>query len=243
MNSLRDSSRLSGATIHTTSPGTPSDSRLVARIRRPGQRPSNPAASSAQAPTTCSQLSSTISNDWSASHSASAASDLPGLAAVRPIASATAAATAARSPTEPRSANATVPAERARRRRATSIASRVLPTPPGPVSVTSRDRCNSSRTSATARSRPTKLVNGTGSQSRRSGSPRTPGSGPPPVRSPLPATLPPEPTHRWHQLRNQTTPPHPPISGLRSTQNLSRRARQRARAGLTQARCTQNYQI
>ena len=71
---------------------------------------------------------------------------------------------------------------------------------------------------------PVMIVNGTGSQSRRSGSPRTPGSGPPPVRSPLPATLPPEPTQRWHQLRNQTTPPHPPISGLRSTQNLSRRA-------------------
>jgi hypothetical protein len=56
------------------------------------------------------------------------------------------------------------------------------------------------------------LLNG---QSRRSGPPLMPGNGLRPVRSPLLVTSPPEPTHRWHQLRNQATPPHPPISCLR----------------------------
>lgn len=58
-------------------------------------------------------------------------------------------------------ANTTIPFER---RRTTSIASLVLPTPPGPVSVTRRDLLTSSRRSPTSRPRPMKPVNGAGSE-------------------------------------------------------------------------------
>jgi len=47
--------------------------------------------------------------------------------------------------------------------RAASIARRVLPAPPGPVSVTKRDPISSRRRPATSASRPTKLVRWTGS--------------------------------------------------------------------------------
>ena len=71
-----------------------------------------------------------------------------------------------------------------RRRRPTSAATasarRVLPTPPGPVSVSSRDvapGAGSAQAAATSRSRPTRRVGGTGS-GRASGGPRPARRGP-----------------------------------------------------------------
>jgi CheY-like chemotaxis protein len=52
---------------------------------------------------------------------------------------------------------------------AAARASRVVPTPPVPVSVTMRARRNSRLTSASSRSRPTKLVSGTGKASPATG--------------------------------------------------------------------------
>ena len=48
--------------------------------------------------------------------------------------------------------------------RAASMASRVLPTPPGPVSVTSRWSANNLPISRTSASRPSKAVSGVGSR-------------------------------------------------------------------------------
>ena len=72
----------------------------------------------------------------------------------------------------------------ASQRRAASMASRVLPTPPGPVRLISRDRVNSPDSSASSRSRPTKLDCAIGSRpglssagsGPRSGSRPRPGS-------------------------------------------------------------------
>jgi len=56
---------------------------------------------------------------------------------------------------------------RSNRARATSTASRVLPTPPGPTSVVSRYSAASLVTAAISASRPTKLVSGVGRFARR----------------------------------------------------------------------------
>jgi hypothetical protein len=60
-NSRRASSDPSESSRQTVSPLTPNDSRLVAKIRKLPQAPSNDDASSAHASTTCSQLSITSS--------------------------------------------------------------------------------------------------------------------------------------------------------------------------------------
>ena len=52
-------------------------------------------------------------------------------------------------------------------RRASSVASRVLPAPPGPVSVSSREPASRRRASASSFSRPTKLVGGCGNTIHR----------------------------------------------------------------------------
>ena len=75
------------------SPPTRSPSRLVARSRRPGQRRSRPSATSAAAPMTCSQLSSTSTRSCSPITSASR------FGSGRPRAAAIAAGTPAGSPT------------------------------------------------------------------------------------------------------------------------------------------------
>ena len=60
------SSASSGSSLQTVSPLTPSDSRLVAKIRTSAHELSRAVASSAHASTTCSQLSSTSSTSRSA---------------------------------------------------------------------------------------------------------------------------------------------------------------------------------
>ena len=152
----------SGGTTTTCSPPMPSVSRLVASTRRPGAAPSSRSTSPAHASTTCSQLSSTSRSSrsarWSASCSSAGRADWSGT----PSAVATACATWPPVLTGARSANQAPPANPRRDSRATSMASRVLPSPPAPVNVTSRDRASRRRTSASSRRRPTKLVRGVG---------------------------------------------------------------------------------
>ena len=147
-----------GASRYAASLAIRSGSRLVARTRTSSQACSRPAHSSAAAPITCSQLSSTSSSCRRASTApAPPAAGIPGCSRT-PSATATADGTCAGSRTGASSASHTPSANRAATRPATAPASRVLPTPPGPVTVTSR--CSSSRpaTSRTAAARPTKLV-------------------------------------------------------------------------------------
>ena len=147
-------------------PATP-PSRLSQKADQPGW-PSRKAAasslthSSAAAPITCSQLSTTSTSCCRASTRTSiSATETPGCSRTPSIA-ATAAVTCAPSCTSASSASHAPSANRASIRRATSPASRVLPTAPGPVTVTSR--CSSSRaaTSRTGLSRPMKLVSAAG---------------------------------------------------------------------------------
>ena len=77
-----------------------------------------------------------------------------------PRAAATAAGTRAGSCTAASSTRQAPSAKRPATWRATSMASRVLPTPPGPVIVTSREPSSRPATSCTASVRPTKVVSG-----------------------------------------------------------------------------------
>ena len=70
----------------------------------------------------------------------------------------TEASSASQTPSETSSAPSEVPSEPPTATAATSVASRVLPVPPGPTSVTSRYCCSALSTRATSSSRPTKLV-------------------------------------------------------------------------------------
>ena len=80
-----------------------------------------------------------------------------------PSACATAAPTRRSSANDARSTHPTPTEGRSSRSAANSSASRVLPQPPGPVSVTRRACPSTARNWASSRSRPTKLVNATGS--------------------------------------------------------------------------------
>jgi DNA-binding NarL/FixJ family response regulator len=113
---------------------------------------------SATASITCSQLSSTSSSCWRAKTAVSeSATGTPGRSGM-PSSAATADGTRSGSLTAASSATHTPSANRAAVLRATSPASRVLPTPPGPVTVTSRRSASKPETSSTAVTRPTKLV-------------------------------------------------------------------------------------
>ena len=103
----------------------------------------------------------------------------PSSASRRPSAASVACAT---SPSAPMAASSTSQAPSGRSPssvRAVSVASLVLPEPPGPISVVSRWSAMSSRTAATSASRPTKLVSSARrlvcrrSSSRRPSSPRS----------------------------------------------------------------------
>ena len=155
-----------GLGCQTASPATLSRSRLVTMSASRGQPESRVTASSAQADTTASQPSSTSSPrepptaapiDSSTGPSGSApttfemdwVSDDPSRSVET-------------SACHTREANRTdtVPA--------TSTASRDLPTPPGPVRVSSRaPRWSRERTASTSTSRPMNEVNGTGGASAR----------------------------------------------------------------------------
>jgi hypothetical protein len=154
----------SGGTGYSRSARSPSTVRLVATIVIPGQRASSSPKSRA-IPTTCSRLSRISSQAPSPNVSASASSGEPAPArsapAIRPIAASTSSGLVIAS-----SGTNTVPApKRSPSRSPTATASRVLPMPPGPVSVTSRapERSTSPATSSMARSRPSSDVVLTGS--------------------------------------------------------------------------------
>ncbi|MCF6427235.1 hypothetical protein L2C96_33725 [Amycolatopsis tucumanensis] len=170
----------SGASRCTRSPPMPSGSRLVARTRRPGSASSSRSTSRAVASRTCSQLSRTSSvlvpERWSTTRSTASRLDWSGT----PIAVATVGATWVSCVTLASSTTRTPPGRLVRS--AAVIAVRVLPTPPGPVTVTSRWARSSASSCAKVWRRPTKLVSATaGCRS------------PPPAPSPMtpPITRPP----------------------------------------------------
>ena len=96
---------------------------------------------------------------WAASAAATVAAGR-GPAERTPTASHTVSSTDVPGPAMDRSTNTM----RRGSRRTTSIASRVFPAPPGPVTVTSRCPRTRSPTRSTSSSRPTKLPSGVGSR-------------------------------------------------------------------------------
>jgi hypothetical protein len=152
------SSAGSGGTGQTCSPPTPSISRLVASTATPGQYATIAWASRAASSSTCSQLSSTSNSCRPPRYSITVCS------IVSPCRSRTRSAAATEWPTGLPSASGasshhhTPSGNRADSCRATSSASRDLPTPPVPVSVTRGVRRSAAATSATWSARPAKLV-------------------------------------------------------------------------------------
>ena len=145
----------SGSTHTTRSRGTPIAIRLVARIVRPGVR-ARRSASAGAAERTCSTVSRT--SRLGARPSASASDSMrvrPGSSGT-PIAPAMAGTTSEASLTPSSGTNATRPSRRTSALRVTSTASRLLPTPPMPASVTNvRSRpMTSRRIAARSASRP-----------------------------------------------------------------------------------------
>jgi hypothetical protein len=145
------------------SPPIPSTSRLVARMCSPGHLCKRASASGAQPSRRCSQLSRTSSNSvWARSREMVSVRGRPGSSLII-MACATACGTRAGSETGASSTHQTPSPNSDASREATASASRVLPLPPGPVRVSSRTfPVRSSSSSATSRSRPTKLVNCSG---------------------------------------------------------------------------------
>ncbi len=152
----------SEGTRQAVSPAILSASRLVASTWRLGHARSRVSISSAHAATTCSQLSSTSSSvrvrRWS---TRLPSSGRPGCSR-RPSAAATSCGTNAGSTSGASSTSHTPCGYSSSSWPATLIASRVLPAPPEPVSVTNRAPRNSRLTSSSSCSRPTKLVSVTG---------------------------------------------------------------------------------
>ena len=134
----------SDGTRHATSPATPSCSRLVASTDTSALAPSTVTTNSAHSAIRCSQLSR-ITNERPPSPSSTAATSAGATAGVsgRPNALSVA------RPTEPAprvpasSTNHTPPGKVATTSAPTANASRVLPTPADPVSVTSRSPSSS----------------------------------------------------------------------------------------------------
>ncbi len=142
----------------TCSPSTPSGSRLVARSRTSGQMRSSCSISALISETTCSQLSTTTSIRRVRAKSAMLPATVrpgrgatPRLVAATWIAESASIAGASSMNQQPSRCSWTTHA-------AVSIARRVLPTPPGPTSVTSRERASASRVAARSAVRPTKEV-------------------------------------------------------------------------------------
>ena len=114
-------------------------------------------ASLAAAPSTCSALSRTTSNDRSPTASARVSSTGRPGSSRTPSTAATVRATSSGPATGASSTSHTPSPEPSSNAAATCNASRVLPIPPGPVIVTSREDSTSARTAASSRSRPTNV--------------------------------------------------------------------------------------
>ena len=149
-------------TVQATSPVIARASRLVAKMRKPGLERSSASASAAQASTRCSQLSNKSSARRACRKSAKV-SFRGRLVCSRTFnTAATAAGNRCASPNPPSSTSQTPSGKRSKSPAATSKARRVLPVPPGPVSVTRRNWSNRARTAAISAWRPMKLLNKTG---------------------------------------------------------------------------------
>jgi hypothetical protein len=140
------------ATRYTRSPSTPSGSLEVARMPTPGQPRTTWAQNAAASSTTCSQLSRTSSGACSRS----AASSEP--VSARPSVPATAAWICPPPVTGARSTNQTPSAVPSSCSAAACRARRVLPQPPAPASVTSREDVMSFPISFSSCSRPTNAL-------------------------------------------------------------------------------------
>jgi len=161
--------RASGGTGKVCSPRTRSAARLVTSATTPGHAPSS-AASAGPAPATCSMLSSSSSRSLSRKWAWSRSSTGCPAASRRPSARAMVGSAKAGSRRAAR-LTVTTPSAKALSRPATTCwARRVLPTPPGPVSVSRRTSGWRSRcaTAASSRSRPSNGVSGAGSASMNS---------------------------------------------------------------------------
>ena len=147
----------SDGTRYTCSPPMPSGSRLVASSATFGHPRSSASASLAHVPMRCSQLSST--NSRRRPPTACRTVSATGRSGLRrtPSTSATVTQTRSGSWSGARSANHTPSPAPSASPAATCSASRVLPTPPAPVSVTSRDPATSRRTATSSALRPMKL--------------------------------------------------------------------------------------
>ena len=132
-------SRDSGGTTRTCSPGRFSGVRLVARTRSRGHPASSRSTARAQGSARCSQLSRSSSSRWSRIRRMGAARGSPAPWSLTSRASATVAPISDGSPTGARSTSRT-PSGKPPAVAAACRASRVLPTPPAPASVTRRDR-------------------------------------------------------------------------------------------------------
>ena len=152
----------SGGTGTSRSPSIPRASRLVARITsRSHDRASAPA--SAAAPSIrCSQLSSTSSSCLPRKNSTSAWRVLCPARAVTENTAATASSTPAGSRTGASSHSHAPSPNRGATWAAACSASRVLPTPPGPVSVTTRAWPSAAAVCSSSRSRPMNELTGNG---------------------------------------------------------------------------------
>ncbi len=160
--------RSSGGTRHTVSPRTRSGSRLVAMICSHGHRASSSCTSVAQSLTWCSHVSriSSMCRERSASASVCASGTPCSSRTPRVVATAcatgpcqSASSTSHASSRSPRPSSGFSPESTSR---ASRTASRVLPIPPRPLSVSARTSPSSLASSARSRSRPMKLFGSAG---------------------------------------------------------------------------------
>ena len=151
----------SPGTGYSCSPEIRSGARLVARTRifsaRRSRSPMSPPAAR-----TCSRLSRTISARFVPSSVASTSIGLRAGSSPIPMARAIAGTTSAGFVMVPSGTNHTPSGNSSARPAATCSASRVLPVPPGPVSVRSRVVPRRARVSSSSRSRPTNEVSSVG---------------------------------------------------------------------------------
>ena len=145
-------------TSQRISPRIASGMRLVARIESDEHAPSSAEATRATSPTRCSQLSITSSACRSRRNAiAVSSSPRPG-SGCKPSVCTSVDATAPPSSSPASSTHHTPPGKLPALRAAASIASRVLPTPPAPVSVNRRADDTLAATASRADSRPISVV-------------------------------------------------------------------------------------
>ena len=135
-----------------------SGARLVTMMRTSGPARSRSAWICAAAGIRCSKLSSTSRIDRPARNAWSRSSGVVCGDSTRLKVPAIASRTSSGSSIPSRRTSHAPSAKEAARRRAVSMARRVLPAPPGPVSVTSADSSSRRSSVSSSRSRPTKLV-------------------------------------------------------------------------------------